>query len=68
MKIIIILIGLVLLSGCNKSDWFGYTSYNHCFVEKMGHKTPTPYMQGRVSQYCKEKFPDNGALSTEEKP
>jgi len=61
------LIGLVLLLGCNESYWFDYTSYNHCFVENMKHKTPTPYMQGRVSQYCKEKFPNNGALSTEEK-
>jgi len=54
MKIIIILIGLVLLSGCNKSDWFGYTSFNHCMVESMRHqpKETTAF----AIQHCRELF------------
>jgi len=58
MKIIIILIGLVLLSGCNKSDWFGYTSYNHCIVESMKHRPNDALLF--VIQHCRELFPDNG--------
>jgi len=66
MKIIIILIGLVLLSGCNKSDWFGYTSFSHCRVETL-RTQPNVVKNSAINQasyeYCAELFPNQISLT-----
>ena len=68
-QLLLVILLPIMLTACNKTDLFGYESYNHCMLgtvaSQPGFKEKNSTLQYAIS-YCLEKFPHHSFGVTKE--